>query len=91
MLDKRAVWLEKIHETLHLTVDCPPPGQGLHASGNLAFVRDYEACQQLQRSARRGGAGPSTAAASWQAGAAYLVPRCPGLCDRALWTQVCSM
>ena len=40
---------------------------------------------------QRGGAGPSTAAASWQAGAAYLVPRCPGLCDRALWTQVCSI
>ena len=69
--------------------------QGLHASGNLAFVKDFEAFQQQDNEAGRGGARAAIAVDTWEVAGGYLA-LCPGpasssLCDRAVWSQVCAV
>ena len=67
--------------------------QGLHASGNLAFVKDFEAFQQQDNEAGRGGARAAIAVDTWEVAGGYLAlcpgPASSGLCDRAVWSQVC--
>ena len=89
----------------HVQVSCRPPPikpfpeililrcQGLHASGNLAFVKDFEAFQQQDNEAGRGGARAAIAVDTWEVAGGYLAlcpgPASSGLCDRAVWSQVC--
>ena len=69
--------------------------QGLHASGNLAFVKDFEGFQQQDNEAGRGGARAAIAVDSWEVAGGYLAvcpgPASSGLCDRAVWSQVCAV
>ena len=67
--------------------------QGLHTSGNLAFVRDYEALQRLEAEGRAVRANTrelvTCSVDSWEEAAAYLVIMSPlPLSDRAVWRHV---
>ena len=75
---------------------CPHPFQGLHASGNLAFVKDFEAFQpsnnEFSGSGGGGGGGSGTVVAhidTWEAASAFIcVLSSSPLSDLAVWRTI---
>ena len=60
--------------------------QGLHASGNLAFVKDFEAFQQQDNDLR---CSDLTSIDSWEKAGAYIAMFSPvPLSDRNVWRQI---